>query len=106
MNTGRVGGGDDDERSEKASIPHSSAIVKGVAEGTIEWQDDPDFGYQVASTVPGIEPDDPVLRPRELYESQGRAEEYAKIVATLKSERSEYLAKFPALSEAIVAAVS
>jgi len=106
MNTGRVGGGDDDGRSEKVKIPHSSAIVKGVAEGTIEWQEDPDFGYQVASAVPGIEPDDPVLRPRELYQSQGRAEEYVKIVATLKSERSEYLQKFPALSAEIVAAVS
>jgi len=106
MNTGRVGGGDDEGRSEKVKIPHSSAIVKGVAEGTIEWQEDPDFGYQVASAVPGIEPDDPVLRPRELYQSQGRAEEYAKIVATLKSERSEYLQKFPALSAEIVAAVS
>jgi len=106
MNTGRVGGGDDDGRSEKVKIPHSSAIVKGVAEGTIEWQEDPDFGYQVASAVPGIEPGDAVLRPRELYQSQGRAEEYAKIVATLKSERSEYLQKFPALSAEIVAAVS
>ncbi|MEX2252646.1 MAG: phosphoenolpyruvate carboxykinase [Thermoleophilaceae bacterium] len=107
MNTGRVGGGDDDERSEKVRIPHSSAIVKGVAEGTIAWQDDPDFGYQVATRVPGIEAgDDAVLRPRGLYESQGRSDEYDKIVATLKSERAEYLQKFPALSAEIVAAVS
>src|ERR671923_109502 len=47
MNTGRVGGGDDDERSKKVKIRHSSAIVKGIAEGTIEWVEDPDFGYQV-----------------------------------------------------------
>ena len=32
MNTGRVGGGADDERSRKVRIPHSSAVVKGVAE--------------------------------------------------------------------------
>src|SRR5947199_3443686 len=106
MNTGRVGGPDDDDRSAKVRIPHSSAIVKGVAEGTIEWQDDPDFGYQVAANVPGIEgSDSAVLRPRELYESQGRDEEYGKIVAQLKRERVEYLQKYPALSDEIVDAV-
>src|SRR5919201_2533561 len=81
MNTGRVGGPEDDDRSAKVRIPHSSAIVKGVAEGTIEWQDDPDFGYQVATRVAGIDASDgAVLRPRELYESQGRGDEYSKIV--------------------------
>ena len=106
LNTGRVGGADGDDRSEKVRIPHSSAIVKGIAEGTIEWQDDPDFGYQVATRVPGIEGSDAaVLRPRELYESQGRGEEYQKIVAQLKGERVEFLQKFPALSDAIIDAV-
>src|SRR5213596_4010140 len=87
MNTGRVGGPEGDERSRKVQIKHSSAIVKGIAEGTIEWQDDHDFGYQVAASVPGIEDaDSAVLRPRELYESQGRSDEYSKIVERLKSE--------------------
>src|SRR6185503_4757097 len=31
MNTGRVGGRDEDERSKKVRIQHSSAIVKGIA---------------------------------------------------------------------------
>ena len=106
LNTGRVGGPDGDDRSLKVRIPHSSAIVKGIAEGTIEWQEDPDFGYQVASRVPGIDDSDwGVLRPRELYEEQGRKEEYDKIVARLKSERVEYLQKYPALSAEIVNAV-
>ena len=38
LNTGRVGGPDDDDRSQKVRIPHSSAIVKGIAENTIEWR--------------------------------------------------------------------
>src|SRR5947209_69077 len=74
MNTGRVGGPDADERSRKVRIKHSSAIVKAIAEGTIEWTTDPDFGYDVATHVPGID-DDAVLRPRELYESQNRTDE-------------------------------
>jgi phosphoenolpyruvate carboxykinase (ATP) len=106
MNTGRVGGSEDVEGSEKVRIKHSSAIVKGIAEDTIEWTDDPDFGYQVAARVPGIEESDSaVLRPRELYESQGRGDDYAKIVDTLKGERVEYLKKYPALSDEIVDAV-
>jgi phosphoenolpyruvate carboxykinase (ATP) len=106
MNTGRVGGSDEVEGSKKVRIKHSSAIVKGIAEGTIEWTDDPDFGYQVAASVPGIEESDSaVLRPKELYESQGRADDYDKIVETLKGERVEYLKKYPALSDEIVDAV-
>ena len=106
MNTGRVGGSDEVEGSQKVRIKHSSAIVKAIAEGTIEWTEDPDFGYQVATSVPGIEDDDPVLRPKELYEKLDRSDEYGKIVDTLKSERTEYLKKYPGLSDEIVQAVS
>jgi phosphoenolpyruvate carboxykinase (ATP) len=105
MNTGRVGGTGDD--SKKVLIPHSSAIVKGVAEGTIEWERDPDFGYQVARSVPGIDESDlDVLQPRRLYEATGRADEYAERVTRLKAERTEFLAQFPSLSAEIVASVS
>src|SRR3712207_270937 len=106
LNTGTVGGPPAQEGSQKVRIPHSSAIVKGIAEGTIEWEEDPDFGYQVAKSVPGIDDSDSaVLRPRELYESQGRQDEYQKIVDRLKTERVEFLGKFPALTSEIVDAV-
>ncbi len=106
MNTGRVGGPEADERSKKVKIRHSSAVVKGIAEGTIEWERDPDFGYLVASTVPGIdEADLDVLQPRRLYEATGRSDEYATHVDRFKRERSEFLAAFPSLSDEIVAAV-
>jgi phosphoenolpyruvate carboxykinase (ATP) len=106
MNTGRCGGPEQDARSRKVRIRHSSAIVKGIAEGTIEWEDDPDFGYRVAKHVPGIDPEDEaVLRPRELYRAQGRGDEHASIVARLKDERAEFLGNFPSLSDEIIAAV-
>src|SRR6266480_23316 len=70
MNTGSVGGKAGAEGAKKVRIPHSSAIVKGIAEGTIEWERDPDFGYLVALSVPGIEPADlDVLQPKRLYEA-------------------------------------
>jgi len=104
LNTGRVGGGDEDERSKKVRIKHSSAIVKGIAEGTIEWERDPDFGYLVAASVPGID-DEEVLQPRKLYKRTGRLDEYLQHVERLKSERAEYLGDFTSLSDDIVAAV-
>jgi len=105
LNTGRVGGPDEDDRSKKVRIPHSSAVVAAIAEGTITWDEDPDFGYLVASELPGI--DDPeLLRPRRLYERQGRADEYHRHVERLKAERAEYLAGFPGLEPAIINSVT
>jgi phosphoenolpyruvate carboxykinase (ATP) len=106
MNTGRVGGPEEDERSKKVKIKHSSAIVKGIAEGTIEWVEDPDFGYMVASSVPGIDEEDvDILQPRLLYEATGRKEEYDAGVVRLKDARAEFLSKFPSLSAEIVDSV-
>ncbi|HEY9232726.1 MAG TPA: hypothetical protein VIS78_11290, partial [Blastocatellia bacterium] len=94
------------ERSKKVRIHHSSAIVKAIAEGTIEWQEDPDFGYQVAESVPGLEGEDmDILQPRRLYESQGRTDEYRQIVERLKNERREYMQKWEGLNPEIAAAV-
>ena len=104
MNTGRVGGREGDDRSKKVTIPHSSAIVKAIAEGTITWSDDEDFGYLVAESVPGV--DDPeLLQPRRLYERQGRSQEYGDFVERFKAERVEFLKGFPALEEDIIKAV-
>ena len=104
MNTGRVGGHEGDERSKKVKIKHSSAVISGFVTGAIEWEEDPDFGYLVASKLEGF--DDPdLLRPRAMFASQGRGEEYAGLVAKLKAERTEYIAKFPGLDASIVNAL-
>ncbi|MGZ5300204.1 MAG: phosphoenolpyruvate carboxykinase [Actinomycetota bacterium] len=104
LNTGRVGGKDDDDRSKKLKIPHTSACVKGIAEGTISFVEDDDFGYLVAGSVPDID-DIELLQPRRLYERQGRSDEYTQIVDRLKSERVARLQEFPELSDDIVKAV-
>ncbi len=107
LNTGWVGGSDGSEHAKKVKIPHSSAFVKAIAEGTITWTDDSDFGYEVAEQVPGIEPEDmDILQPRRLYERTGRMDEYRTIVDRLKRERVETLRKYPDLGESIVAAIS
>jgi phosphoenolpyruvate carboxykinase (ATP) len=80
--------------------------VKGIAEGTIEWEADPDFGYQVARSVPGIDEGDlDVLQPRLLYRATGRKDGYQAAVEQLKDDRAQFLSRFPSLSEEIVASV-
>jgi len=103
MNTGWVGGPDGDDRSKKVTIPHSSAIVKAIAEGTISWEDDPDFGYEVAAVVPGVD-DLEILQPRRLYARQGRVDEYRRLVEQLRQDRRAYLLRWEGLDPAIVAA--
>ncbi|CAN5282124.1 phosphoenolpyruvate carboxykinase [soil metagenome] len=105
LNTGRVGGRESDERSKKVKIPTSSAIVRAIAEQSIKWASDPDFGYELAEDVPDVE-DLELLQPRRLYERQGRLDEYERFVERFKRERADELRKYPVLSEDIVQAAS
>jgi phosphoenolpyruvate carboxykinase (ATP) len=104
MNTGAIGGDGKQEGSKKVKIQHSSAVVKAIAEGTIQWEKDADFGYLVATEVPGI--DDPdYLQPKKMYERQGRLEEYDQLVKKYNDDRRAYLRKWKGLSEEIVEAI-
>jgi phosphoenolpyruvate carboxykinase (ATP) len=100
LNTGRVGGGDDDDRSKKVTISVSAAVQAGIVDGTIRWETDPDFGYEVATSIPGID-DDELLQPRKLYERQGRGDEYRQLVERLLRERVEYLEGYDALDDRV-----
>jgi phosphoenolpyruvate carboxykinase (ATP) len=103
LNTGRIGG-TDDSVSKKVTIPYSSATVQAIVQGTIEWVTDPDFGYEIAASLPGVD-DMEILQPRRLYERQGRLAEYGAMVARLKRERKEFLGSFPGLNEDIVKSI-
>jgi phosphoenolpyruvate carboxykinase (ATP) len=104
LNTGRVGGPEGDPNSKKVAIEDSGATVKAIAEGTIEWERDPDFGYQVASVLPGIS-DVELLQPRLLYERTGRSDDYAGWVTRLRRERVEFLERYEGLQPEIVDAI-
>ena len=103
FNTGRVGGSEGDERSKKIRIQHSALVQQGIVDGSIEWVEDPDFGYLVAERIPEFD-DVELLQPRRLYERQDRSEEYRKEVERLEAERRDYLAGFSNLEAGVVAA--
>jgi phosphoenolpyruvate carboxykinase (ATP) len=104
LNTGRVGGGEEAAASKKISIKDSGAIVEAIAEGTIQWERDPDFGYEVASAIPGVD-DVEKLQPRRLYERTGRAAEYREWVDGYRRERIEFLEGYPGLAPEIIDAI-
>ncbi len=107
MNTGWVGGPEGTAHSRKVKIKHSSAVVQGIAENTIVWQRDTDFGYEVATKVEGIEgADTALLRPAEYYTATERTDEYATLVAELKRARAAHLGSFKGLPEELPEAVS
>ncbi|MGH2429687.1 MAG: phosphoenolpyruvate carboxykinase [Candidatus Limnocylindria bacterium] len=104
LNTGRVGGTDEDDASKKIAIEDSGAIVEAIAEGTITWEGDPDFGYEVASAVPGVS-DPEKLQPRRLYERTGRLDAYRAWVERFKRERVEFLERYAGLAPEILDAI-
>jgi phosphoenolpyruvate carboxykinase (ATP) len=104
LNTGRVGGEPMEPGSKKVEIEDSGAVVKAIAEGTAAWERDPDFGYEVASSLPGLT-DAELLQPRLLYERTGRADEYATWVTRLKRDRVAFLEGYPGLQPEITDAV-
>jgi phosphoenolpyruvate carboxykinase (ATP) len=106
MNTGWVGGDDQDEaagRALKVKIRHSSAILQALSDGTIEWVADEDFGYDIAKEIPGVPAE--ILNPKLLYQAQGRMAEYTDWVTRLRADRRAYLEGFAGIDPEIVKAV-
>jgi phosphoenolpyruvate carboxykinase (ATP) len=103
MNTGYVGGADNDiEKGEalKVKIRHSSAMLEALLGDKIKWKVDPDFGYEIVD-VDAPENADllakvpaEILEPRRFFEAHGRGDDYAKWVSEMKAARSDFLRKF------------
>ncbi|MGI6144003.1 MAG: phosphoenolpyruvate carboxykinase (ATP) [bacterium] len=98
VNTGSVGARAGNS-GEKITIPATTGIMKALAKGGIRWEKDPDWGYQVAVGVPGVDMDK--YAPRQYYEPA----EYEALVEKLRQERRQWLAQFPGLKPEILKVV-
>jgi phosphoenolpyruvate carboxykinase (ATP) len=98
LNTGSIGA-NDGSPGEKVSIKASTEIMKQIAKEGIEWEKDPDWGYETPKSVPGLD----LARyfPKTYY----TAEKYRELVDKLRAERRAWLAQFPGLDPAIPRAV-
>lgn len=95
LNTGIVGG---QEHGTKIKLMDSQTIIREIARGTVRWERDPDWGYEVAVEVPGVDME--ALDPRRHYDE----ETYAALVKKLKEDRLAWLEKFEGLSPEILRA--
>ena len=95
MNTGRVGGPEDDERSKKVRIKHSSAIVKGIAEGTIEWERDPGLRLPRRRRPCRASTTSKSCSRRSSTSERDAPTSTAPWSQRLKAERAEFLGRFP-----------
>lgn len=100
LNTGRIGGPDQDPESIKVRISDSSAIQEAIVNDSIQWVEDKDFGYFIAQFVPGIT-DPRILNPSLLYEKLNRASDYHQIKEKIVEDRIEYLKKYEKLNKEI-----
>lgn len=82
-----------------------SRLLAAARGQRIEWERDPDFGYEVAAAAPGIDgAAADALCPRLLYAAADRVYEHAELVAETKRERYRRVSEIADLDEQIVAA--
>jgi phosphoenolpyruvate carboxykinase (ATP) len=98
LNTGSIGASDGFP-GVKVSIKVSTEIMKQIAKEGIEWERDPDWGYETPTNVPGI--DLAKCAPRNYY----APEKYRELVDKLRAERRAWLAQFPGLDPVIPRAI-
>jgi len=98
LNTGSIGA-KDGSAGEKVTIRVSTEIMKQIAKEGIEWERDPDWGYETPKSVPGL--DLAKYSPKTYY----TPEQYRGLVDNLRAERRAWLAQFPGLDAAIPRAI-
>lgn len=101
LKAGRVGGAhqpaielDDEGRR---------ATVAALAEGAVEWERDPDFGWELAVGLAGWEGSG-LLVPRFHYRRADRVYEYAALVPRTRAAWREELGAVPGLAARVAAA--
>jgi len=83
-----------------------AVVLDAAREGSIVWELDPDFGYEVAAEVPGLGSEAALaLCPRLLYTRLGRVYEHAELVALIKRERRDQLESIEGLDSEILGAL-
>ena len=80
-------------------------LLDAAGRDRIEWEEDPDFGYEVAAAAPGVSGKEAdALCPRLLYAAADRVYEHAEAVAELKRQRHRRISEIEGIDPRIVAA--
>lgn len=87
------------QRVTRVQIPEMAAIIRGIARGTIEWEEDPYWMVQAPKSVEGVDIDK--YRIEKFYDS----DQIDYLVGELRLERSQYVERFPGLDPVIKKAI-
>ncbi|MFP4200829.1 MAG: phosphoenolpyruvate carboxykinase (ATP), partial [Clostridia bacterium] len=89
LNTGGIGG------EMPITVHDSASILERIARGTIKWEKDVHWGYEVPVSIPGMDMER--MRPESYYEP----DDYEMRVEALRRERKNWLSAFTGLNTAI-----
>jgi phosphoenolpyruvate carboxykinase (ATP) len=102
LTSGRVGGPPDEPRSREIPDALIARVLDAAAAGQVDWELDPDFGYELPMEVPGVGVEERrVLVPRFLYARTDRVYDYAAMVPRLRRRRASRLASITGVPSAI-----
>ncbi len=90
LNTGKVGFEKD------ITVEDSATIIKELARDSIRWENDPDWNYEIPSSIPGLDVE------RYLPQSYMSGDEYKSRIENLRRERIDWLQQFPDLDQHII----
>jgi phosphoenolpyruvate carboxykinase (ATP) len=99
MDTDHFGAHPGKDEGRKITVYDSARLLADAARGAIEWEGDPDWGYDVAAWAGDVD-----LRPYRGSEYYG-AEEYERLTEELMRERRAWLGQFKGLDKEITGAI-
>ncbi len=83
-----------------------ATALRAALAGEVEWEADPDFGYEVAASIPGLGgPEADAFLPRLIYAAADRVYEHAELVEATKRRRHTALQAAGVVDEGLHAAV-
>jgi hypothetical protein len=99
---GSVAGPGDPPRCFPNDEYHIATVLEAVIAGSVAWETDPDFGYEVPASVPELDSAlGRALLPRLLYADNDRVYEHASLVAAKKRERAGIASSIAGLDLAV-----
>jgi phosphoenolpyruvate carboxykinase (ATP) len=99
MDTDHFGAHPGRDEGRKITVYDSARLLADAARGAIEWEGDPDWGYEVAAWAGDVD-----LRPFRGSRYYG-ADEYERLIGELTLERRAWLMQFKGLNKEIVDAI-
>ncbi len=106
LKDGLVAGPEGRPGARAAGSEATATALRAALAGEVEWEADPDFGYDVAASIPGLKGEEgDAFLPRLVYAAADRVYEHAELVEATKRRRHAALAAAGVVDEGLHAAI-